>query len=149
LCPKQSDDKDEPHPVLLTAQMRVTPYLLRMTWNGYPLFHHKTKKWGYLVLQQEYNNSNFNSDSGDSEIDTALYLENLSDFMKEEHDSYGEKDNGHEGLNIQDLPDDELTLESINQKALFYRLPHKVAGSAYIHFNTDCHFFHRMVPLTM
>lgn len=123
MCPKLSDDNDKPSPVLLTAQMRVSPYLLRMTWNGHPLFHHKTKKWGYLALQQDSSVANTGSDE-DTEIDPAQYLENLPSLVKEEHDGYGEEQ--VEYGDAQGPPDDELILESINQKALFYRLPHKV-----------------------
>lgn len=127
LCPKQTDGSKDPIPLLLTPQMRVTPYLLRMTWNGHPLFHHKTKKWGYLVLQQD--NSLVNTENDNAEIDTALYLESLSDLVKEEHDNYGEQWNGYD--NIQGPSEDEVTLEFIKQKALFYRLPHKVISTFY------------------
>lgn len=58
----------------------------------------------------------------DIEIDTASYLENLSTLIEEEHNDYGEE----RGRFEQGPPDDELILEFINQKALFYRLPHKV-----------------------
>ena len=122
LCPKLSDEKEKPSPELLTAQMRVSPYLLRMTWNGYPLFHHKTKKWGYLLLQDGVV-TNIHNDNNTG-IDPAPYLENLSELMKEEHDDYGEHWMGYKETH--GPPDDEVMLESINQKALFYRLPHKV-----------------------
>lgn len=120
MCPKLTDASEIPTPVLLTAQMRVTPYLLRMTWNGYPLFHHKTKKWGYLVIQD---GSVVDVDN-DTEIDPTPYMEDLSALVKEEHNEYGEYGIRHEGT--QGTPDDELIVESVNRKALFYRLPHKV-----------------------
>lgn len=124
MCPKQSDDNDKPRPEQLTAQMRVTPYLLRMTWNGYPLFHHKTKKWGYLKIRQD-NPVNTDIDNKDTEIDAAHYLENLSSLVKEEGENHeGEQWSGYDEMQVP--PDDELILGSINQKALFYRLPHKV-----------------------
>ena len=122
LCPKLSDENNKPSPELLTAQMRVSPYLLRMTWNGYPLFHHKAKKWGYLLLQQD--NAVTNTGNDNTEIDPAPYLESLSDLVKEEHDNYGEQQMGYRDMH--GPPDDEVMLESISQKALFYRLPHKV-----------------------
>ena len=122
LCPKQDKNNDKPSPELLTAQMRVTPYLLRMTWNGYPLFHHKTKKWGYLMLQQD--SLLVNNDVTDNEVDTGHYLEELSSFVKEEHESYGEHFNVLDEK--QGPPDDEFMLEFVNQKALYHRLPHKV-----------------------
>jgi len=44
-------DKDhENQPVMnLSTSKRAVPKLLRLTWLGYPLHHHKTLKWGYLV----------------------------------------------------------------------------------------------------
>ena len=130
MCPKQSDDNDKPRPELLTAQMRVTPSLLRMTWNGYPLFHHKTKKWGYLKIRQENPAVHTDNDNNDTEIDAAHYLENLSSLVKEEGENYeGEQRVGYDEV----PPDDELMLGSINQMALFYRLPHKVMS-----YNTSC-----------
>ena len=38
-----------PGPVLVSAQMRVAPYLLRMKWKGFPLHHHGHLGWGYIV----------------------------------------------------------------------------------------------------
>lgn len=111
--------------------MRVTPYLLRMTWNGHPLFHHKTKKWGYLVPQQ--NNSVLDtSNDNDTEIDPAPYLEDISVLVKEEHGNYGEHWISNCDDDAEGPPDDELILESINQHALFYRLPHKVISCAHV-----------------
>jgi DNA polymerase gamma 1 len=50
----------QPGPCLITTQMRVTPKLMRLTWNGYPLHHHQKYGWGYLVpngdLLAEYGN---------------------------------------------------------------------------------------------
>ena len=45
LCKSDS----EPGPVQLSAQTQVTPYILRMAWNGRPLYRHKSLGWGYLV----------------------------------------------------------------------------------------------------
>lgn len=33
----------------ITASMQIAPLLLRISWMGFPLYHHKSKKWGYLV----------------------------------------------------------------------------------------------------
>ena len=38
-----------PGPCLISTQMRITPRLMRLTWNGYPLHHHAKHGWGYLV----------------------------------------------------------------------------------------------------
>ena len=46
---KRSSDDWKPGPVKITAQTRVTPYLLRMKWNGHPLHHHTSLGWGYVI----------------------------------------------------------------------------------------------------
>lgn len=44
------DNKEwQPGPCLISTQMRITPKLMRLTWNGYPLHHHPKYGWGYLV----------------------------------------------------------------------------------------------------
>ena len=39
----------QPGPCLITTQMRITPKLMRLTWNNYPIHHHQKYGWGYLV----------------------------------------------------------------------------------------------------
>lgn len=38
-----------PGAVLVSAQTRVAPYLLRMKWKGFPLHYHAHLGWGYIV----------------------------------------------------------------------------------------------------
>lgn len=38
-----------PGPSLISLQMRVTPKLMRLTWDGFPLHHSEKHGWGYLV----------------------------------------------------------------------------------------------------
>ena len=33
----------------ISTSKRCVPKLLRLTWKGYPLHHHKEHKWGYLI----------------------------------------------------------------------------------------------------
>jgi DNA polymerase gamma 1 len=54
LCCKISDSEWQPSPSNITTKTRVTPNLLRLTWNGYPLHHHSKLGWGYLVPKDEY-----------------------------------------------------------------------------------------------
>lgn len=49
LCPKQADPDWENGPSLISPQTREAPVLLRMTWDGYPLFFSGRYGWGYLV----------------------------------------------------------------------------------------------------
>ncbi|VDP02173.1 unnamed protein product [Soboliphyme baturini] len=46
----------------ITSQMRITPKLLRMHWNGYPLHYSNSLGWGYLVPGRKSNLTQFKSD---------------------------------------------------------------------------------------
>jgi hypothetical protein len=49
-----SDELDDGRPQLaVSTAKRVVPKVLRLTWNGYPLHHHKAEKWGYLVPTED------------------------------------------------------------------------------------------------
>lgn len=39
----------KPGPCLITTQMRITPKLMQLTWQGYPLHFNQKYGWGYLV----------------------------------------------------------------------------------------------------
>ncbi|XP_025856865.1 DNA polymerase subunit gamma-1 isoform X2 [Vulpes vulpes] len=49
LCPRLDDPAWTPGPSLLSLQMRVTPKLMAMTWDGFPLHYSERHGWGYLV----------------------------------------------------------------------------------------------------
>ncbi|XP_034032708.1 DNA polymerase subunit gamma-1 [Thalassophryne amazonica] len=50
LCEKMSEDSNwSPGASLITVQMRVTPKLMGLTWDGFPLHYTDTHGWGYLV----------------------------------------------------------------------------------------------------
>lgn len=49
LCPKISDEDWMSGPVLLTLAKRITPKLLKLTWDGYPLYFTEKHGWGYVV----------------------------------------------------------------------------------------------------
>ena len=49
LCPKKSDIEWQGGPSLISPQTRDSPLMLRMTWDGYPLFFSGKYGWGYLV----------------------------------------------------------------------------------------------------
>ena len=49
LCPRMDSDDWTRGSVLVSAQCRVGPSLLRMSWDGYPLYYHSRHGWGYLV----------------------------------------------------------------------------------------------------
>ncbi|KAM4749032.1 DNA polymerase subunit gamma-1 [Rhinophrynus dorsalis] len=49
LCPKLEDPEWVPGPSLISLQMRLTPKLMRLTWDGFPLYYSDKHGWGYLV----------------------------------------------------------------------------------------------------
>ncbi|XP_074645763.1 DNA polymerase subunit gamma-1-like isoform X2 [Tubulanus polymorphus] len=51
LCYKMSDPEWAPGPSKISTRVRVTPKLLRLTWDGYPLYYDPNLKlgWGYVV----------------------------------------------------------------------------------------------------
>ncbi|XP_019495635.1 PREDICTED: DNA polymerase subunit gamma-1 [Hipposideros armiger] len=49
LCPRLEDPAWTPGPSLLSLQMRVTPKLMALTWDGFPLHFSERHGWGYLV----------------------------------------------------------------------------------------------------
>lgn len=49
LCPRPNDEDWYPGPSNISTQCRVTPKLMRLTWDGYPVHFDQTFGWGYLV----------------------------------------------------------------------------------------------------
>ncbi|KAM9807790.1 LOW QUALITY PROTEIN: DNA polymerase subunit gamma-1 [Neosynchiropus ocellatus] len=50
LCEKMSDEESwSPGASLISLQMRVTPKLMGLTWDGFPLHYMEKHGWGYLV----------------------------------------------------------------------------------------------------
>ncbi|XP_053573644.1 DNA polymerase subunit gamma-1 [Bombina bombina] len=49
LCLKLEDPDWVPGPSLISLQMRLTPKLMRLTWDGFPLHYSEKYGWGYLV----------------------------------------------------------------------------------------------------
>ncbi|KAL4005952.1 hypothetical protein ACER0C_005665 [Sarotherodon galilaeus] len=49
LCEKMSDDSWSPGASLISLQMRLTPKLMGLTWDGFPLHYTEKHGWGYLV----------------------------------------------------------------------------------------------------
>lgn len=47
LCDKHQDGLDGPKEI--TTSNQAVPKLLKLTWDGYPLFHSRSLGWGYLV----------------------------------------------------------------------------------------------------
>ncbi len=49
MCMKRYHANLKLGPTSITAQTRVTPYLLRMKWKGHPLHYHAKLGWGYII----------------------------------------------------------------------------------------------------
>ncbi|KAM4734089.1 LOW QUALITY PROTEIN: DNA polymerase subunit gamma-1 [Anableps anableps] len=49
LCEKMSEDSWSPGASLISLQMRLTPKLMGLTWDGFPLHYTEKHGWGYLV----------------------------------------------------------------------------------------------------
>ncbi|XP_078283324.1 DNA polymerase subunit gamma-1 [Rhinoraja longicauda] len=49
MCLRWTDPEWAPGPSLISLQMRVTPKLMRLTWDGFPLHYAENHGWGYLV----------------------------------------------------------------------------------------------------
>ncbi|KAG8440656.1 hypothetical protein GDO86_006413 [Hymenochirus boettgeri] len=82
LCPKLDDPDWVPGPVLISLQMRLTPKLMRLTWDGYPLHYAEKHGWGYLVPGRT-NNIRDHQDEGEVIQCPYRAIENLCvDYSK-------------------------------------------------------------------
>ncbi|NXC17228.1 DPOG1 polymerase, partial [Corythaeola cristata] len=55
LCLRLEEDGWVPGPSLISLQMRVTPKLMRLAWDGFPLHYSEKHGWGYLVPGRQDN----------------------------------------------------------------------------------------------
>ncbi|NXK55673.1 DPOG1 polymerase, partial [Chauna torquata] len=55
LCPRLEEESWVPGPSLISLQMRVTPKLMRLAWDGFPLHYSERHGWGYLVPGRQDN----------------------------------------------------------------------------------------------
>ena len=55
LCPRLEESGWVPGPSLISLQMRVTPKLMRLAWDGFPLHYSEKHGWGYLVPGRQDN----------------------------------------------------------------------------------------------
>ncbi|XP_028679587.1 DNA polymerase subunit gamma-1 [Erpetoichthys calabaricus] len=62
LCANLSDSNWAPGPGLISLQMRVTPKLMALTWDGFPLHYSDKHGWGYLVPGRQDNLQEMNTE---------------------------------------------------------------------------------------
>ncbi|XP_030833050.1 DNA polymerase subunit gamma-1-like [Strongylocentrotus purpuratus] len=100
LCPKKSHVDWSPGPSLISSQTRITPKLLRLTWDGYPLHYTIKHGWGYLVPGKPDSRYQQRTEPGPS-----FPLKSLQDMMssRQEKQSSTQSD---------DVPSDSRTNES-------------------------------------
>lgn len=80
LCPKLEDPDWLPGPNLISLQMRLTPKLMRLTWDGFPLHFSEKHGWGYLVPGRKDNllaNQEEDDDSAGSAVCPYEAIEDL------------------------------------------------------------------------
>ncbi|XP_006028344.1 DNA polymerase subunit gamma-1 [Alligator sinensis] len=88
LCPRLDSPHWVPGPSLITLQMRVTPKLMRLAWDGFPLHYSEKYGWGYLVPGRK---DNFPGDTPETEVPLCphrviedLYKEHCKEKGKEQ-----------------------------------------------------------------
>ncbi|KAM9754131.1 DNA polymerase subunit gamma-1 isoform 1-T1 [Menidia menidia] len=65
LCEKMSEDASwSPGASLISLQMRLTPKLMGLTWDGFPLHYTEKHGWGYLVPGRRDNLNSQDEDTG-------------------------------------------------------------------------------------
>ncbi|XP_069840767.1 DNA polymerase subunit gamma-1 [Dendropsophus ebraccatus] len=99
LCPRLDDPDWVPGPSLISLQMRLTPKLMRLTWDGFPLHFSEKHGWGYLVPgrkdnlltnEVEDNECNVNNDCPYGAIENVYtaYCKNKATSTSEERDAH-------------------------------------------------------------
>jgi len=116
----------------LTTKTRVTPNLLRLTWNGFPLHYHSKLGWGFLVTDSEYSNcfipflrSHFNIRTNL----TRQFEEEIKEKeMKVKEEQVKEKKVSTKKSKKKEIKEEkkEEELVRVNEK-IFQKIPHKVS----------------------
>lgn len=106
LCPKlhEVDEKQPVGPSKISTLKRITPKLLRLTWDGFPLHYNDTHGWGYLVPGRE---------------DDLVSLE----LDRQEVDAAGHDGKETEGGDETDVPTFPIKALHLLCKPVFRRLP--------------------------
>uniref|UniRef100_A0A670K2H7 DNA polymerase subunit gamma-1 n=1 Tax=Podarcis muralis TaxID=64176 RepID=A0A670K2H7_PODMU len=88
LCQRLDDPSWVPGPSLISLQMRVTPKLMRLTWDGFPLHYSEKYGWGYLVPGRSDNLPEGTSDQNyfplNCRVIEHLYREHCKEKGKEQ-----------------------------------------------------------------
>ncbi|KAJ1179987.1 hypothetical protein NDU88_005215 [Pleurodeles waltl] len=92
LCPRFDDPEWIPGPSLMSLQMRVTPKLMRLTWDGFPLHYSDKHGWGYLVPGRKDNLCESIQDTNSPvfpyRVSENLHTEHCKKKGKEQEDNF-------------------------------------------------------------
>ncbi|XP_077119601.1 DNA polymerase subunit gamma-1 isoform X4 [Ranitomeya variabilis] len=102
LCLKQSDPDWIPGPSLISLQMRLTPKLMRLTWDGFPLHFSDKHGWGYLVPGRKDNLSASQGDDDDYDVNNNCPYTAIEKVYFEYCKNKANGISGERNLNIQD-----------------------------------------------
>jgi len=127
LCKRESDIDYKPGPCGISSQTKVTPSLLRMTWDGYPLHYQRKYGWGYLKATQQ--ESKLRPDSEEEE-DISFPLQNYLNAIKSSESS----ETQHEVANPMNKAMDQMYSSSNGNNGgvdigidgvRFFKIPHR------------------------
>ncbi|CAH1254097.1 POLG [Branchiostoma lanceolatum] len=115
LCPKLTGAWS-PGPNLISAQARVTPKLLRLRWDGFPLHYEASQGWGYLVPGRTDNMEGADEQEGGRNVPTRAVFDVYKEYLKQRRDTKDKEplDQRYSGWASDDMWDHILDL---SQKA--------------------------------
>ncbi|XP_015593399.1 DNA polymerase subunit gamma-1, mitochondrial [Cephus cinctus] len=147
LCFKENDENWVPGPQNISTSMQITPKLLNLTWENYPLHYIKDHGWGFLVpynnnlnvetklplkqLLEQCRVSNLTKSNDDVEYAMVSLNKDVENDLhktefwrhKKEKKSDSEKASGYKGSGI-------WCNVNIDNCCWFFKLPHK-GGNSY------------------
>lgn len=130
LCMRPNQPNYKPGPVNISSQTKITPSILRMTWDGYPLHHERKHGWGYLAPEKDVKYLEEKNEEMTKE--KRFPLKNYLEVIKQrEIDKQNEETDIDIGAEIfQDEVKKEKAINIGLPGVVFYKLPHK-DGSAF------------------
>ncbi|XP_065672765.1 DNA polymerase subunit gamma-1 isoform X2 [Hydra vulgaris] len=115
LCMSPGEESYQSGPQSVSSQTRVTPLLLRMTWDGYPLHHEREYGWGFLVPCKSI--SNKKNTSSTNEAKSNFPMKSFLEIIRKRKLLLGNTEGN--------VLDEEAGIDIGIPGVLFHRLPHK------------------------
>uniref|UniRef100_A0A669DLD1 DNA polymerase subunit gamma-1 n=1 Tax=Oreochromis niloticus TaxID=8128 RepID=A0A669DLD1_ORENI len=138
LCEKMSDNSWSPGASLISLQMRLTPKLMGLTWDGFPLHYTEKHGWGYLVPGRRDNLDSQEENTGlvcPHRAIESVYKEYCEQHSKERPDY------------LDSIPSDDLMLTDSTVWTKVHKIPsclenlHRILQQA-----SHCHYHHGNGP---